>query len=132
MTGAFFSSFKFKKVIKYQTKEIVLPAGTPATTKDTNINLDSAFTNCTGVAIHEKTNGGISSYDVGLADDTRMYHHLTDKKDWIAGDGVPLNNRYKNIDIPNEGQVIRVTIKPDAAVVSELRVQIVFRLEKED
>lgn len=118
-------------MLKYQTKEIVLAAGTAATTRDTNITLDPSYPKCTGVVIHEKTNGGISSYDIGLADDSGIYHHLTDKKDWISGDGVPLNDRYKDINIRNEGQVIKVTLKPDAALVSELRIQVVFRLEKE-
>lgn len=119
-------------MIKYQTKEIVLPIGTTATTtNDTSVELDKAFPVCTGIVVNEKTDGGVSGYDVAVSDDVKgTYHSLTDKRDWIAGANVPLNDRYKKIIIKNEGQTVRVSIKPDATLVSELKIQVVFRLEK--
>lgn len=115
---------------KYQTKEIIIPAGATANALDFDVELDKAFRHCTGVLIAEKTDGGIGSYDVGISDDNTTYHHLTDKSDWIPSPGVSLNERYKNLYIPNEGQSIKVRVKPDVAVVSELKIQAVFRLEK--
>lgn len=116
---------------KYQTKEISIAAGVTAT-QDFDIELDKAYRHCTGIAVHEKLDGGISSYDVGIADDNTTYHHLTDKDNWLAGDAVSPNEKYKLLYIPNNGQSVKVRIKPDAETVSELKVQVVFRLENEE
>lgn len=116
---------------KYQTKDITIAAGV-ASTQDFDIELDKAYRHCTGIAVHEKKNGGISSYDVGIADDNTTYHHLTDKKNWLAGDAVSPNEKFKLIYVPNQGQSVKVRIKPDVETVSELKVQVVFRLENEE
>lgn len=116
---------------KYQTKDISIAAGV-ASTQDFDVEIDKAYRHCTGIAVYEKKNGGISSYDIGIADDNTTFHHLTDKKDWLAGESVSPNEKHKLIYIPNLGQSVKVRIKPDAETVSELKIQVVFRLENEE
>ncbi len=119
-------------MIKYQTKDITIATGSAAQATDYDVELDKGYRFVTGVVVSEKTNGGISSYDIGLSDDTNTYHHLTDKSDWIPGSGLPLDQRYKSISIINGGQAVKIRVKPDAVVVSPLRIQVTFRLQKED
>lgn len=116
---------------KYQTKDITIASGVTST-QDFDVELDKAYRHCTGIAVYEKANGGISSYDLGVADDNTTYHHLADKKNWLAGDAVSPNEKFKLIYISNQGQSVKVRIKPDAETVSELKVQVVFRLENEE
>lgn len=116
---------------KYQTKDITIGIGV-SSTQDFDVELDKAYRHCTGIAVHEKKNGGISSYDVGIADDNATYHHLTDKKHWLAGESVSPNEKHKLIYVPNLGQSVKVRIRPDEETVSELKLQVVFRLENEE
>lgn len=127
-------SINLKKMArpKYQTKEISIAAGGAANAQDFDIDLDAAYQHCTGVAVHEKLNGGISGYDIGISDDNATYHHLTDKRNWLAGDAVSPNEKYKLMYVPNQGQKVKVRVKPDAVTVSELKLQVVFRLENNE
>lgn len=115
--------------IKYQAKDIVVPAGTPANSAiEESIDLDRYYHECTGVVAYEKADGGDPNYDLGLSDDVRTYHHLTHKKDWTPGDGVSLNERYKAITVPVTGQSLDVRVRPSLNLASELKIQVVFRL----
>lgn len=114
--------------VKYQAVKVVIPIGASGTFSQ-NVELDPAYGLCTGIAVYEKKNGGISSYDIALADDNKVYHDFVDKADFIPGTGVAPDERYKTMHIENGKQRFKVRVTPDAAPVSELVFQIVFRLQ---
>lgn len=115
--------------IKYQSRDINIPAGSGANEiVEATVELDTHYHECTGVVAYEKQNGGDNNYDLGINDDTRTYHHLTHKQDWLPGNGVPLNERYKDITIPVIGNNLTIRVKPSVALATEIKVQVVFRL----
>jgi hypothetical protein len=112
--------------MKYQAKEVSVPAGSAAGLKSTAFNLDMAYKRVTGVALYEKKDGGITSYDIAIKDQFNNYlHDPTDKADWKSF-GI---ERYKKIDLENAGQQMIIDIITRASNASEIALQLVFRLE---
>lgn len=116
--------------LKYQAFDVTVGAGINSAI-DTVVELDRSYPLCTGIAVYEKADGGISSYDISFADDQKTYHDFVDKKDFMPGDGVPLNERYKNVIIENIKQRFKIRVRPDVPTVSPIRFQMVFRMAKE-
>jgi hypothetical protein len=113
---------------KYQTLSVVVPSDTAAGIIEHEVSLDKPFTHCTGVVMYENNDGG-TNCQIGLRDDEDTFHTLTDKRDWTAGESVSLNDRYKNILIPVTGNKLYVRTKHTSETTSDLKFDIVFRLE---
>ena len=114
---------------KYLSKTITLPSETPPGQLEHEITLELPFNACTGVAVYEHSDGA-SAYQIGLSDDNEVFHHLTDKRDWIASEQVSPNERYKNILIPVTGNRMLIRTKHATQTNGALSFEIVFRLEK--
>lgn len=115
---------------RYQAIDITVPAGTDGATSYT-VEMDPNYRFITGLAVTEKADGGIASYDLAFADDTRTYHDYVDKRFFIADTGVAVNDRFKDVQIENSKQRFRIRVSPDAVTASPIRFQMVFRLAKE-
>lgn len=113
--------------LRYLAVDVRIPAGSNGTITHP-VELDPAYNYCNGIAVYEKSNGGISGYNIALADDQKVFHDFTDSKDWMPGTNVAPDERYKSIDIENAKQRFKIRIDLDAQLVSELRFQVVFRL----
>lgn len=113
--------------IKYQSVDVRIPAGASGTITH-SVDLDPSYNHCNGIAVYEKTNGGISGYDLALADDQKVHHDFTDSQDWKPGVQVAPDYRYKSMDFSNAKQRFKIRIDLAAATASELRFQMVFRL----
>lgn len=115
--------------IKEQTVDVVIAAGSDGII-DTKVELDSAFTHCTGIVCYEVSNGGLNTYDIALMDDTGTHQDFSNKRHLIPGDGVALDDRFLTKDIENRKQNLKIKTKLPAATTAELRYQMIFRLEK--
>ena len=114
--------------VKYLTEEVVHNAGTTAGTYDKEIDPDTNLELIDGVQIHEISDGGINSFNVGIEDKNAVYCSLVHKNDYISSIASPINDRYKQVLIPViKGNKIRIKTNIPALLTSELRYQIVFR-----
>lgn len=116
---------------KYQTEIITQAAGTNAGTFTKQVKLDENFESCDGVQIIEITNGGIPYYSIGIDDKNNTYHSITHKKDWISGENVKLDDRYKSILIPIVDK-LDIKINLPVPTITDIQFQIIFRLKKKD
>ncbi|RDC65062.1 hypothetical protein [Adhaeribacter pallidiroseus] len=116
---------------KYQTFTFLLAPGTTPGIYEQSIELDRAFHAVTGVTVYETSNGGVSAYKIGLQDDAgHVLHTLTHKKDWLPGENVSLNERYKDLEYAIRGNKLEVQLRTAAVLTLALELDIVFRLEK--
>lgn len=114
--------------VKYQAVLVTVAAGTTGTVSQA-VELDPAYSLCTGIAVYEKKNGGISSYDIALADDNKVYHDFVDKADYMPATSVAPDERYKSMHVENAKQRFKVRVTPDAAPATDIVFQMVFRLQ---
>lgn len=114
--------------IKYQTTKVSIPAGTVGTFSQ-DIDLDSKFSKCVGVALVETSEETEINFAVGLEDSHDVYHHLAHKNLWICSTSVPVNERFKDMDI-NVIAGQKLTLKTNVPVVSTdvIEYEIYFKL----
>lgn len=124
-----------EKKVKYQSKLITVASGTTAgSVAEDTIELDNGYQKCTGIAVHEVTNGSITNgyYTIGVRDQNKVYHDRTHIDNWDGGTGVAPNDKFKKIDFPvTQSMLVSILTGIPATLAADLKYEIVFRLEKE-
>lgn len=125
-----------KKRIKYQRKLVTVPSATAATsTSEADIQLDKSYDRCTGIAVHTVSDGGIANgyFLLGIKDLDRQFQDLSHIDNWTSGSAVSPDEKFKTIDIPvQSGNLTTIQVNNPAALVSDLQVEVIFRLEKDE
>lgn len=121
--------------VKYQSKLVTVSSGASAgAVQEDDIQLDQGYHKCTGIAVHEISDGTIANgyYEVGIKDQNRVYHDLAHIDNWDGGAGVAPNLKFKDIYIPvKSSSLTQIQTKTPATNAADLIYQVVFRLEKE-
>lgn len=114
--------------IKYQTTKVSIPANTVGTFSQ-DIDLDSKFSKCVGVALVQTSEEIDVNFAVGLEDSHDVYHHLAHKNLWVCSTSVPVNERFKDIDV-NVIAGQKLTLKTNLPVTypSAIEYEIYFKL----
>ena len=118
---------------KIQVENIVVALGTAAGRYETRITLDSEYDFCTGYYMIENSNGGLLRYNIGLKDDNVTFSDLVNSKHFQASTSYRIVDRY-NPETPfrSKGKTVTVTIEVLLAPVTDLNIDFLFRLQKED
>jgi len=121
-----------KKEVRFVKQDVVVANGTTATTLEFNIQLPKEFLQCTGIAIVQISDGGLSRYNIGIKD--YEGHELVQKQDrvlFLAAIDVPPNQRFRS-DMPFDitPQQSSVMIETVATTTTDLRLQVVWRCER--
>lgn len=127
-----------KEKVKYQTKRVTIPAATYAAEFPANesLDLDSAYDQVVGVAIHRVVDSGVANgdYKIGLSDDNGVIHDPTHISGWATAkdDGTNPNERFKEItvDVRGAGQIQCIVKLPAQVLATALVVEFVFKLEQ--
>lgn len=114
--------------IKYQSVKVSIPANTTGTISQ-DIDLDSKFSKCVGVALIQTSEETDVNFAVGLEDSHDVYHHLAHKNLWICSTGVPVNERFKdmNIDVI-AGQKLTLKTNVPSLLPDPIEYEIYFKL----
>lgn len=116
---------------KYQTLEVSYNNATVAGTYTKPEQLDTNYDYCDGVQVIVTSNAGNNVFSIGIDDKNNTYQSITNAADYQSGNGVNPNHRYKDIYVPViSGEKVDVKTKFDAALGSDLKYQIIFRLRK--
>lgn len=123
------------KRIKYQKLLVTVGSATASgTTSQSEIQLDSSYTKCTGIQIQEISDGGITNgfYRVGIKDDNQVYLDVVHKNVLLGGTNPPPKDRFMPITIDiRDGIKTQVQVNNPASLSSDLQIEVVFRLEDE-
>ena len=111
--------------IKYETKEVIRAIGESGLSEE-KVTIDKAYKKITGVRAYTLTDGGLPYHEIGLKDRETTFHNLTPDEDWAP----TVDYFYKPLNIVNRGQDFFISTKlPTAAAGTDLKIQLVFRLE---
>lgn len=94
-----------------------------------DLELDTRFERCTGVAMYVVNSGADENVNVGYQNRTGVIHDRTDLQDHKSTSGVDFEGRYKTQDFEANGEKVSVLVEPRAALTADLTLQVVFRLE---
>ncbi len=122
------------KELTYQSEKITFASGTAERTYRTEFILNSGYERCIGIAVIESQTGGISSYRVGLEDNSGNVLISPVHKNFLQSDkaaGLKLENRVLPVNIKAGGQKIKVITEIPTALTADLEYDIVFVLERE-
>jgi len=120
-----------KEKTSYQTLDVAYPAGSAKGKYADSVELDSHYDECDGVQIFVLSDGGQPNFQVGIDDRNTFYNTLVHKDDYVSGNGVAPNARYKEITIPVvNGNKLSVNTYIPAALATDMFYQVVFRLRK--
>jgi hypothetical protein len=113
--------------VKYQSLLIPILAGTTGTI-DFPIKLDSKYQKCTGIAVVEPV-ANTENYSIGVSDSHESYHDIAHKKIWICGENVPVNERFKDVNITTYAeQQTMVRLKVNTTITANTNVEVYFKL----
>lgn len=116
------------ETIKEQTASVNIAAGTaPGTYEFADTILDKRFSRCDGVAVHEIEDGGVPAYRIGLKTNLGVAHYSSHKNNWIPGLQTPLNERYKETNLPT-GTTTTIVVEVLKQLVVPVSFDMVFRL----
>lgn len=115
------------KKTRYQEITITVESGKTGTVTEP-VSLDQQYNRIKGVALYPITDGGLSYFDLAFRDRNKIYHDPTHRDDWTAKG----EERYKPFDQPNDGRTFYLEIVLPAATTSELKFQLVFKLESDE
>ena len=121
-----------RKEVRFIKQDVSLPSGTAPATQDFNIQLPKEFQQCTGVAVVQLTDGGLSRYNIGIKD--YEGHELVQRQDrnlFLSTVAIAPNERFRS-DMPFDitPQQSSVMVETFGATTSELRLQVVWRCER--
>ena len=116
--------------IKYQTVKITVPNGTAVGTLiNDQVILDQQYKRCTGVALY--VTAGPLTLSLGLTTQAgSVIQDLTHTDDYLPSTAVPLNERYKDINVAAGGNFIQYTLTPWQLLGADQSFHLVFRLER--
>lgn len=117
----------------YQTETIKYPAGTTARTMTKEVILNSSYERCVGIALFESSNGGLTTFRVGLDDKDKQYISAV-HKDMLKSDpgaGLNMEERFLKINIKANGHKVKVNTELPYDTTAVLEYDIVFLLERD-
>lgn len=121
------------KKTKVQTTTISIPANAPAARRDFKVTLDSEFDHSLGYYAIENSNGGLTTqWKIGVKDDTNTYLDLVNGKHLQASLNFPTKDRFDPQVIRAKGRNVFVTIETYEPTTSELNIDLLFRLVKNE
>ena len=117
--------------IKYQTESITIANGTGAgTISETAIEVEKGYDKITGYSAHIISRTPAEKFRLGLTDRGGILHDRTFEDEHITSTGVNPNDRFKKLDTKAGGNQIRVQVENIDALTADLKLDVVFRLEK--
>lgn len=119
---------------KTQVLNISIPAATAAGRRDYRVTLDSEFDICAGYYALENKDGGLTTqWKIGLKDDSKTYQDLVNGLHFQASTNYKISERfYRDQPFKANGIVVTVTIETFEATVSELNIDVLFELKKQE
>jgi hypothetical protein len=114
-----------ENTIKHQSIEVIRPSGVTGPV-DFLFKLDPEYPKITGVRGYLVENGGQSYIEIAFKDRTHTIHHYTPDADWAP----VVDYWYKPLSEENQNQDFFISTKLPIVNTSELKLIVVFRLEK--
>lgn len=116
------------------TQEVVIPIGTAADTITIeNFVPDRDYKVITGLDVQlSGVTGAVEGgehVNVGLSDSKGDIHELAHMNNFISGINVPPDMRFKSLNIPIDGSMIKCKVENPVVAAAEYKLQFIFRLE---
>lgn len=118
-----------KRKLKYQVQEVTLTNPTVAGTWETDFELDTNYTRCTGIWVKAVAVGGLSNYFIGLSDTSGVIIDLCDADLMQAATSVAPDDKFISCDFPIiQGQGLKIRVKNTASTGSAFTLEVHARL----
>jgi hypothetical protein len=95
----------------YNSQRIRLPNGTNAGIYNFNKVLDADFANCTAVGVVVTSNGGNTSFKVGLRASGREILPVANHKVVAFSDNISSSERLLEIDFPSRNETVTTSVE---------------------
>lgn len=116
---------------RFQTKNIIVPAATPAgATVEFRIDLDRLYRRTTGWVLFVNNNGGAAYLRVGLKDDTRTIMEVTNAEFIRATSSNNKGARFTAVYAKVDGQQLTIQVQvPPTGLTADANLDFVFSLD---
>lgn len=121
--------------VKFEAVDLVIPNNTVAGVQSASIELSRDYNVCTGICVVEKTDGGEAYYDIKLKNAGEDLTDFVDKSSMIVNASnisMKPEDRFRTdlpFAVPSGNQKTEVLVETFTTTGSDLRLQVIFRLE---
>lgn len=122
------------RIIKHKTNTITVPNGTVAGVYEYTVDTDNDYKTVVGIAAYEIAAAGTAYYRIGIKHEggSAVVQEVTHKGNWLSTTSTPINDHFKEVNIPAAGTKYKVMVEIPATTVGNLVFDLVFRQERED
>lgn len=117
---------------RYLTQTVTIPAGTPiGTGPSASVQMDQQFQKVIGVQVIVVS--GTANFRMGLTQTNsgEVVQDITHVNDYISTTAVPLDTRYKTIDVPAQGNYISYSTQAITVPGADIVVDLIFKLKND-